>query len=235
MAKMLWNLGVRKDAKAAIGIGTLIVFIALVLVAAIAASVIISTSFNLRDQAIATSEAARQEVTGPVKILNMYGQRDGNPEITYLFFHLTVFNGAQGINMNNMRINFIDADTSFVYTSFTCNVNMLPGGTNGPAQNPPQFPLTNPPVGDNFQAYEVPTEATPGSNGWDPTTNLCFLDSDNVLEVAIDVSPGNTGSTNGLMPGTQVQVLFLPGSGPAVSKTFTTPTSYDNRDIIPIL
>jgi flagellin FlaB len=213
MAKLLWNSGLRRNTKGAIGIGTLIVFIALVLVAAIAASVIISTSFNLRDQAIATSEAARQEVTGPVKILNFFGNRTttANAGIQTLEFHLTVFSGAQGINMSQMRINYIDAQTSFIFVLHPC-------ATAG-----------NPAAGNNYNATEVPT--APG-NGWDPATNLCFLDSGNILRIVIPIT---TANPSGLLPGTQTQIAFLPGSGPAVTKTFTTPSSYDAKVIVPLL
>lgn len=213
MAKLLWNSGLRGNKKGAIGIGTLIVFIALVLVAAIAASVIISTSFNLRDQAIATSEAARQEVTGPVKILNFYGNRSSsaNAGIQTLVFHVTIFNGAQGINMSQMRINYIDAQTSFIFTMYPCaNAGQAAGGP-------------------NFNATEIPTA---GGNGWDPATNLCFLDSGNILEIVIPVT---TANPSGLLPGTETQIAFLPGSGPAVTKTFTTPSSYDANVIVPLL
>lgn len=213
MAKLLWKSGLRGNSKGAIGIGTLIVFIALVLVAAIAASVIISTSFNLRDQAIATSEAARQEVTGPVKILNYFGNRSStaNAGIQTLVFHVTVFNGAQGINMSQMRINYIDSQTSFIFTMFPCST----AGT--------------PAAGSNFNATEVPTAP---NNGWDPATNLCFLDSGNILEIVIPVT---TANPSGLLPGTETQIAFLPGSGPAVTKTFTTPSSYDANVIVPLL
>jgi flagellin FlaB len=215
MAKLLWKAGLRRNAKGAIGIGTLIVFIALVLVAAIAASVIISTSFNLRDQAIATSEAARQEVTGPIKILNFYGDRvsTANAGLEWLVFHVTVFNGAQGINMSNMRLNYIDSQTSFIYT-------MQPCATAGS--------LITPPSG-LFNATEVPVAS---GNGWDPASNLCFLDSGNILEIWIDVTAANP---SGLLPGTETQIAFLPGSGPAVTKTFTTPTSYDSNVIVTLL
>jgi flagellin FlaB len=213
MAKLLWNRRVRGNTKAEIGISTLIIFIALVLVAAIAASVIISTSFALRDQAIATSQAAQQEVTGPVKILNFYGNRTttSNAGIQYLVFHIAVFNGADGINLTKMRLNYIDSQVSLVFT-------MLPCTTAG-----------NPVSGFNFNATEVPVAA---GNGWDPAVNLCFLDRDNILEIWLPVT---TANPSGLLPGIKASIAFLPGSGPAVTKTFTTPSSYDNNVIIQLL
>ena len=214
MAKLLWNPGMRANKRAAIGIGTLIVFIALVLVAAIAASVIISTSFSLRDQAIATSESARQEVTGPIKILNFFGNRNAttNAGINILTIHLTVFSGADGINFSKMRINYIDSTRSVIFFMHACNV----------AGSTPAF-------GTLYSAAEIPVAV---GNGWDPANNLCFLDNGNIIEISMSIIDNVPG---GLLPGTKVSLAFLPGSGPAVTKTFTTPSSYDNNVIISLL
>jgi flagellin FlaB len=214
MAKLLWNPGVRFNKRAAIGIGTLIVFIALVLVAAIAASVIISTSFALRDQAIATSESARQEVTGPIKILNFYGNRNttSTAGIRILTMHLTVFSGADGINFSKMRINYIDNQTAVIFTMQTCAI----AGT-------------TPAFGTFYNSSEIPIAS---GNGWDPANNLCFLDNGNIIEISLAVADV---TASGLLPGTKATLAFLPGSGPAVTKTFTTPSSYDNNVIIPLL
>jgi flagellin FlaB len=227
MAKLLWNMRIRGSKKGEIGISTLIIFIALVLVAAIAASVIISTTFNLRDQAISTAESARAEVTGPIKILNFYGDRDDNnhlgggtvqPTIQFLVLHVSVFDGSPGINMVNMRINLITSANSFIYTLYPCT--SVASVTNGGA----------PAAGARFTADEVPT-GTAG-NGWTPASTQCFLDNDNILQIAFDVTATTAA---GISPGTTVQIGFLPGAGPAVTKTFTTPNSYDNNEIIPLL
>jgi flagellin FlaB len=213
MAKLLLTVRLRGQKKGEIGISTLIIFIALILVAAIAASVIISTVFSLRDQAISTASAAQQEVAGPLKILNFYGNRTvtTNAGIQFLVFHVAVFSGSDGINMTKMRINYIDSQVSVVFT-------MLPCSTAG-----------NPSSGFSYNATEVPVAA---GNGWDPTNNLCFLDRDNILEIWIPVTSANAA---GLLPGIKTTLAFLPGSGPAVVKTFTTPNSYDNNIIIPLL
>jgi hypothetical protein len=80
------------------------------------------------------------------------------------------------------------------------------------------------PSATEFSAVEVPVEVSPGTNGWDPTTGMFFLDADNVLLIQIDISA--TGGGTGVAPNTPVTLQFMPGSGAVVSEYFVTPSSY---------
>jgi len=57
-----------------IGIGAMIVFIAMVLVAGIAASVLIQTSVNLETQAMATGHDTKDEVSSDIDVIDISGQ-----------------------------------------------------------------------------------------------------------------------------------------------------------------
>jgi flagellin FlaB len=96
-----------------VGIGTLIVFIALVLVAAIAAGVLINTAGFLQSQAEATGEESTAQVsnglqvTGAVASINNNGQNE-DPRIT-----VSLASGSDPIDLSNIRIEaFGDATAS---------------------------------------------------------------------------------------------------------------------------
>ncbi|MCI0497116.1 MAG: hypothetical protein L0Z54_02325 [Thermoplasmata archaeon] len=92
--------GLRRDLEAAIGIGTLIVFIALILVASIAAAVIIQTAYELEQKAELTGSDAARSATGGLAIHTSTGQvtdPGGGRQITALFLIITLNAGSEGM------------------------------------------------------------------------------------------------------------------------------------------
>lgn len=61
------------DAKAAIGIGALIIFIAMILVAGIAANVLIQTMNSLQEKALQTGEETLRDISGGLKVTHVSG------------------------------------------------------------------------------------------------------------------------------------------------------------------
>ena len=117
--------------RGAIGIGTLIVFIAMVLVAAVAAGVLISTSGYLQQKAQATGKETTQEVSSGIKVLNVYGYVNGSvpsgANITRLAIYLSPNAGSGGIDLNNVKIMLTNSERMVVYTY--PNASTLANGT----------------------------------------------------------------------------------------------------------
>ncbi|MEF8879054.1 MAG: hypothetical protein V5A64_01515 [Candidatus Thermoplasmatota archaeon] len=90
---------------AAIGIGTLIVFIAMILVAAVAASFLIQASEEMKNRADAVSKQTIREVSSGVQIIDKIGYTDENKTvIKYLAISLRPRAGSYDIDLNQTLI-----------------------------------------------------------------------------------------------------------------------------------
>lgn len=96
------------DDDGTIGIGTLIVFIAMVLVAAIAAAVIVKTAGELQSRAKRTGNDAVDDVSGGIQVLLVEGQYDAaTGEIDNLRAMVVLYSGTDPVDVGRAH----DVDT----------------------------------------------------------------------------------------------------------------------------
>ena len=106
------------DENAAIGIGTLIIFIAMILVAGMAASVIIQTMNTLQQQAMETGEQTTRDVATGLRVTQVSGYSNGS-SITQLAIFVKPTAGSDDIDLSYAYLSLSDTSKQVIlnYTS----------------------------------------------------------------------------------------------------------------------
>ena len=129
--------------RAEVGVGTLIVFIAMVLVAAVAAAVIIGTSGTLQQRAQTTGKEATHEVSSNIKVLGVQGTRnDTSSNIYTVKLHLTLSAGATDIDLDDVVLRYADGSTVRNYKStgtYTFSTSWIRGTGDDNVMQPGDF------------------------------------------------------------------------------------------------
>ncbi|HIP15627.1 MAG TPA: flagellin [Methanothermococcus okinawensis] len=106
-----------KSKRGAIGIGTLIIFIALVLVAAVAAAVIINTAGHLQQKASAVGRESVKQVASGIQVIKVVGYANNTSDIDKLAIIISP-NIGDSIDLNSTIVVLSDGDIkmSLVYS-----------------------------------------------------------------------------------------------------------------------
>jgi flagellin FlaB len=107
----------RKKDVGSIGIGAMIVFIAMVLVAGIAASVLIQTSTKLESQAMRSGQETIAEVSTGLAVFDIEG-RTGTNDLRDLAITVRARAGASDLDLNETTILITDGTTKALLTYY---------------------------------------------------------------------------------------------------------------------
>nr|WP_321498051.1 archaellin/type IV pilin N-terminal domain-containing protein [uncultured Methanolobus sp.] len=111
-------LYLKKNTRAQVGIGTLIIFIAMVLVAAVAAAVLIQTSGTLQQKAQSTGKQATQEVSSNLMVKTIEGVRAKDSStsmsdtIDLLKLKVGLNVGSSPVDVNQVVVSITDGTTA---------------------------------------------------------------------------------------------------------------------------
>lgn len=180
----------------------MIVFIATVLVAAIAAGVLIDTSGKLQERSSRTGQEATDQVSSNVHVLAILGRRDttSNTGIKDLDILVSLAPGASDVDLSQMRIQLSNATQLRTFNHSSAGA----AGIN-------EF-ITN----DVRDADNSFTSSSPVLTSGDLANISIALDT-NSLEFE---------------PRMHVNVLLLPEVGSSIEAGFTTPNSYGTKLIL---
>jgi len=246
-----------KDNSAQIGIGTLIIFIAMVLIAAVAASVLIQTSGMLQQQAQSTGKQATQEVSSNLIVKSIEGIRAndnsssiaGNVSLLKIRVGLNV--GSSPVDLNQLILTISDgtntndliyANNDKTYGSVmanfsadanaSTNLNKLLTESGTPGDNAKYF-FTVQKIRDEDKSF---SQENPIMNKGDLVTIYVSAVSDGDLSYStidgISVSGSQKDSNLDIGPRTTVSMVLTPEAGATTVAEFLTPSSYGTKETI---
>ena len=121
----------RKDVNADIGIGALIIFIAMIMVAGITASVMIQTMNSFQQQAVKTSEDTIRDISSGLKVTYVSGYVQ-NSTITQLAIFVTTTTASDDIDLTYGILTLSDSTTKVILNySSSCFSSTLSNGLFG--------------------------------------------------------------------------------------------------------
>jgi len=198
-----------------VGIGTLIVFIAMVLVAAIAAGVLINTAGFLQSQAQATGEESSAQVSDRVQVLSVTGLATDDGHIGVI--NSTVFKapGSGDIDLENAVVEvFVQGETSTLqYTADEFDNDEA---------SPDEF----------FQADLVDNGDTVLRNNSDRAQLTILLDEVDAGDFGFvdDASSPDSAAAQPLEEGRSLTLVITTGSGAVTETTVRAPESIEDGD-----
>ncbi len=200
------------DEQGEFGIGSLIIFIAMVIVAAVTATLLINTAYQLQQQAQETSQEALQDVSTGVKIISMGGYRYNatwgttapyRNTIDWITIKITPIAGSPPVNISALVIMVSDGylSTSLVYS---------PTLTFSPTTSPP-------PSSAGVFGAQMIRDMPPESKG--------TLTQGDIAELYFNA----TAAGLNLEPQTQLTIRIVPKHGVPAVEMINTPSPYLSR------
>jgi len=206
----------RRSTIAALGVGYLIVFIAIVLVASMAAMALLQVGQQLQLQSTKSGAQTVTDVSMGVRITTIQGWVS-NGQIRRLVMIITPWAGSSPVDMSRMSLELSTAQKKLV---LRYNGSAFADATTG--TNNVFAVAAFPSVGSNFGLIKLTD-----SDGSCTAASPVLSRGDNVM-VAVNVSVG----FGGLGVSQHVLGVFLPENGAPSFIDFITPTAYPNPVVI---
>ncbi|MFP8957810.1 archaellin/type IV pilin N-terminal domain-containing protein [Natrialbaceae archaeon A-CW3] len=186
-----------------VGIGTLIVFIAMVLVAAIAAGVLINTAGSLQSQASDTGTETQQAVANQIEVVHAFAESDegGSGEFQEVNLIVKKSSGSDVIDLESATVQYTSdsASTTLAHTSV--------------AGEDPEF--------STYEASTLSDET--------PEAKTSLVDTGDRVAIQIDLSQN---PPNNLETGDSVSIEIVDQSGAKFSYGVTVPQTVSSDQTV---
>ncbi|MFP4567454.1 MAG: archaellin/type IV pilin N-terminal domain-containing protein [Candidatus Woesearchaeota archaeon] len=117
----------KNNKKGEVAMGTLIIFIAMILIAAVAAAVLISSIGSIQSKALETGSATRQEIGTNINTVEIYGFKDGDDATMTNFSMVTrLAAGSDPVRLGDL---LLTVGTESFTDEYTYNSTNLSAGT----------------------------------------------------------------------------------------------------------
>ena len=208
------KLKLRKNNFGAIGIGTMIIFIAMVLVAGIAASVLIQTASKLETQAMITGQETTAEVATGLAVADVEGFAATGSDISRLAIQVRSRAGSSEIDLSELVIELSDSDNKLVL-KYTADEFTSKDSINGSIFNSTFY--------TTMEANEFSVIVLEDADGSCSATNPIINSGDKVI---LSVYVGHASGFNSIPERSDVWGSIMPEEGAPGVVAFRTPASY---------
>lgn len=202
MYKLAWKKKMGEEGE--MGVGTLLIFIAMILVAAVAAGVLVQTAYKLQQQAESTGNEALQDVATGLKVLAVWGKTDATPRVDHIYLKVALTAGSPGINLKNVTIEVLQtiggSSSSEVSLSYGSNASSTA-----------------------FAATVIRDMA--------PTTTAAMMTAGDIFQIEIDLN-ATTGINMPLDPQEQLSIVLLPKHGVPTYLQITAPSVLETNSVV---
>lgn len=196
----------RSSERAQVGIGTLVVFLSMVLVASVAAGVLINTAGLLQGQAAATGDESTASVSDRLLVIGQTGEHIQGGSVGTVNLTVTTGPGADAIDLRNVTVTWVGPDGAYNVLN-----DRAAGANGGPAYH--------------VTALSDPDGSAPVLNEADDRMILTFdLGGDDVDSVA------EFGSR--LEESDMVKVTITTGDGASTTTRLAVPASIVGRNAV---
>jgi archaeal flagellin FlaB len=199
---------------AAIGIGSMIIFIAMIISAGVAASVVMQTMNSMQQQALQTSQETISDISTGLRLTHASGHVV-NGSISQLCFFVKTIPGSNAVDLSQVRIQISEGETMPVLrysnTSFSTSVS------NGLFNTLNKSNMTN----ENFGLLAI-RDIDNSCTSENPVINNNDL-------VAIIINA--TACFDGISPRATVTGRIVPEQGISALFSFTTPLAFTENII----